>query len=278
MGPSVFNLLYKYRKFDTRALRILVSKELYFAAPDALNDPLDCRLPVLSFLDQIIAAEPVGNSRNILSRLRDMTVTNRTTGGIELMHRTFETLPLTTGILSLSRDPTDALLWSHYADGHRGFCLGFEPSYFDDLIANWEQHDLLGASDVNYVDMPLLPFRNLWFQKAKDIEAAQTAPVANKEVLISEFSESYKRDVIVTVLTTKSKHWAYEREYRAVREKPGLIAFPAPALREIIFGLRSSDADRLTVKTLLDGPEWEHVRFRRPVWTASSFALELENY
>ena len=179
--------------------------------------------------------------------------------------------------MSLSRNPTDALLWSHYADGHRGFCIGFDASYFGNLIANWQQHDLLGASDARYVDAPLHPFRDLWFQKAKDIEAIRSAHAEDKEAAISQFQETYTRDVIVTVLTTKSVEWAYEREYRAVKARPGVVAFPPFALREIIFGLRSSEIDQVMIRTLLDGPEWRHVWFRRRVRTANSFALELVN-
>lgn len=277
MSISSSERLYKYRKFDTNALRILTSKELYFAAPIKLNDPLDCQLPVLSLLDQVITSEPAGKSRDLLSKLREMKVTNRATGDVELMHRTFESFPLTTGVLSLSRNATDALLWSHYADGHRGFCIGFDASYFGSLIADWQQQGLLGASDVSYVDTPLHRFRRLWLQKVREIEAIRSSPAGDKEAAMSAFRESYARDVIVTALTTKSEDWAYEREYRAVMAEPGVVAFPPSALREIVFGLKSSEADQLTIRRLLDGPEWRDVRFRRPVCTANSFALELVN-
>ena len=273
MNGAVFESLYKYRKFDTNALRILESKELYFATPETLNDPLDCQLPVLTLLNQVIASEPAGRPRDLLLKLRDMNVTNRETGEVEFAHRTFETLPLTTGVLSLSRNPTDALLWSHYADGHRGFCIGFDVSYFADLITEWQRHGLLGADDVRYVEVP--PFRDLWLQKARDIEAINSVSREDKDAAKAEFWESYVRDIIVTVLTTKSKDWAYEREYRAVKKQPGAVAFPPSALKEIIFGLRSSEADQGMIRTLLNGPEWKHVRFRRPVCTVGTFAINL---
>jgi hypothetical protein len=275
MSAPTPQLLYKYRRVDTYSLRILATKELYFAAPESLNDPLDCQLPVLALLDQVIASEVAGESKNLLSILRDFKVTNRATGDVELMHRTFETLPSSTGVLSLSRNPTDALLWSHYADGHRGFCIGFDPGYFTALTASWRQYGLLGASDVSYVEAPLDQFRDLWLQKARDIEAIRNASSKDKEAAISEFPESYKRDVIVTVLTTKSKHWMYEREYRAVKAHSGVIAFPPSALREVVFGMRLPESDEMTIRTLLDHREWRHVRFFRPICRAGTFALEL---
>ena len=89
MITSASELIYKYRKFDTNALRILASKELYFAAPETLNDPIDCQLSVPTLFDQVIASEPAGNSRDLLSKLRGMKVTNRATRVVELLHQTF---------------------------------------------------------------------------------------------------------------------------------------------------------------------------------------------
>lgn len=276
MNNTVSPLLYKYRRFDTYALRILAAKELYFAAPETLNDPLDCQLPIRDFLNQVIESEGDINIRDLLVKLRDLNVTNRTTGEDEVLHHAFEKIVNTVGVLSLSSNPTDALLWSHYADGHRGFCIGFDASYFDDLIDNcWQQLGLIGGSPVSYVDAP--PFRDLWLQKAKEVESIIHGSFAEdkKKAAISLFSERYNHDVLVAALSTKSENWKYEHEYRAVKEQPGTVAFPPSAIREIIFGLKSSEADQLTVKTLLDGPEWKHVRFRRPSHIAGTFSLEL---
>ena len=33
-------------------------------------------------------------------------------------------------VLSFSEDPAHALMWAHYADAHRGICLGFRRSFF----------------------------------------------------------------------------------------------------------------------------------------------------
>lgn len=277
MSTSTSEFLYKYRKFDINSLRILTCKELYFAKPESLNDPWDCQVPVLTLLDQVIASEAVGESKYVLSKLRDMKVKNRLTGDDEIMHLTFEDFPRKAGVLSLSRNPTDALLWSHYANGHRGFSIGFDESYFDQLLTDWQQHDLLGVSDVKYVDALLCPLRDLWLQKAKEIEAIRNASAKNKETEIFKFRESYVRDLFATILTTKSKDWVYECEYRAVKAQHGNIAFPPLALREIVFGMKSSEADQKMVRALLNGQEWEHVHFRRTVCTAGSFSLKLAN-
>ncbi len=165
MNTTASNLLYKYRKFDRNAFRILGNKELYFATPENLNDPLDCKWPILNLFDQVIESEEDKDLKIRLSKLRNLMIAHRETGKTELMHETFETFPLTAGVLSLSRNPTDSLLWSHYADGHRGFCIGFDETYFNDLIANWERYGLIGASDMRYLETPLTCVKKLVQEK-----------------------------------------------------------------------------------------------------------------
>lgn len=47
--------LYKYRKFDSRTLSMLINKELYFARPEDLNDPYDCQISISKSIGEAIA-------------------------------------------------------------------------------------------------------------------------------------------------------------------------------------------------------------------------------
>lgn len=271
------DLLYKYRAIDTRALNILGCKEFYCASPASLNDPLDCHVRVIDLLDLVIDKEKSKKRRALLSILRDTKVRNRETNKVELVHDTFRALPLRTGVLSLSRNPTDALMWSHYADGHKGMAIGITPAYVDDLRKEWRKYSLLGGNDVLYAKEPLAVFQKLWLSKLPHIKRIRETPTAQRAPLDAEFRESYIRDFLVTVLTTKLRSWKYEREYRVVRAVPGLLPFPATALKEIVFGLKTSEADKRTVRALLAGREWAHVRFRHTVTTPGRFELTLVN-
>ncbi|MYN16382.1 DUF2971 domain-containing protein [Rugamonas sp. FT107W] len=82
------------------------------------------------------------------------------------------------GILCFSRDWTNPVQWSHYADKHKGLCLGFEIP-----------DELLGA--VSYSRKRL---------------------VVETEALRSP--RALPPDIVTKLLFTKYSHWRYENEVR----------------------------------------------------------------
>jgi hypothetical protein len=113
------------------------------------------------------------------------------------------------GALCFSQGCANPVLWSHYADKHRGICLGFDIS--DD-----------GAQEITYRG-----------ERLREIE--------------KEFLEGENEILGRRLLTTKFEHWRYEDEVRmilklgdAVCEK-GFYFMPfgeALRLREIVAGVR----------------------------------------
>src|SRR3990172_9979437 len=53
-------------------------------------------------------------------------------------------------ILSLSRIPDNVLMWSHYADSHRGFLIGFDSDH--DFLKSGPSKPYFGLKDVEYSD------------------------------------------------------------------------------------------------------------------------------
>lgn len=84
------------------------------------------------------------------------------------------------GILCLSRNWDNLLLWSHYADGHRGVCLGF---------------DIVESPSV--IDLRYQP--NL---------------IQPDELLEALKDPTKGTDVVMRMLTTKHEGWSYEQEVR----------------------------------------------------------------
>lgn len=65
-------VLFKYRKIDKNLLKSLVHSEIFFAGPDKLNDPFDCRVDILKALENAISRAP-DQSRAKLEKLRSMS-------------------------------------------------------------------------------------------------------------------------------------------------------------------------------------------------------------
>lgn len=40
------------------------------------------------------------------------------------------------GVVSLSKSPTNLLMWSHYANEHKGVCIGFKPNFIGSVMSN----------------------------------------------------------------------------------------------------------------------------------------------
>jgi DUF2971 family protein len=106
-------------------------------------------------------------------------------------------------IYCLTPDPDSTLMWSHYADEHRGICLEFG------------------------VDNDL-------FRRAKQVVYACTYPVW----LPYEFEERPER--ILEVITTKAEGWAYEKEFRLISStRDDFIPLPPGSLKGVIVGAQA---------------------------------------
>ncbi len=127
--------------------------------------------------------------------------------------RTISTLSQTKGLICTSRNWTDPVLWSHYAEQHQGIALGF------DVIAD--------ALPVTY-QTELIRFPNEFLHRSTDV----------------------KLDFMKMALSTKFTNWKYEEEVRFFTslDEPDLpcghffIEFGADfTLKEVIFGARYSN-------------------------------------
>jgi hypothetical protein len=101
-------------------------------------------------------------------------------------------------------------MWSHYADCHRGICIGFRQNYMKKIAA---------LHQVRY---------------------RPRIPVVPKETPIRERQ--------MAGFLQKGVDWAYEREWRVIRfATEEYVEFDPFAISEVYFGARTSDADKACV-------------------------------
>lgn len=128
--------LFKYCKFDVNALQIIINKTLYFSSPDKLNDPLDSKFILniknpnnYSKVTKNIIKESLSvNNPRINWELSDVSLEMGNKESQEKLFKEFFTHLQNTesGICCFSRTHSNHLLWSHYADGDKGFCFAFD--------------------------------------------------------------------------------------------------------------------------------------------------------
>jgi hypothetical protein len=197
-------LLYKYRTpvtdFDLSSskcntARIFCASSLYFAKPSTLNDPYEAHLEFDVSAPEEKAINShfrvlrernrlLGNTLETLQQTMDQARRNVANQMLHIQNRTLDfrryyrdTMDHL-GVLSLSEERNNLLLWAHYASEHKGLCLGF----------NWDKTGLPPARQVAY----LSTYRLVDFWSHTEDEIAEIA------------------------CFQKSAEWSYEREWRSL--------------------------------------------------------------
>jgi len=234
--PQV-NHLYKYCAYNTNSLSILINKKIWVAKPDSFNDPFDCK----------IRFKPEMNPeafRKYLDR------TGRTSGNLHKDYEIFQEVLQkfrdidiqNLGVFSMSQIKDNILMWSHYANQHKGFCIGFVR----------KSDNLLGDID-----------------KTQPVEYDCNYP----EVDPLDENGNYDQSIFTKMLFTKAKDWEYEKEWRLTYDE-GDREEPLPAdISSIIFGLRMPDEHKNTIRNILaDQP---NIQYQQAIEVAYQFRLKI---
>ncbi|MEI2830052.1 DUF2971 domain-containing protein [Pseudomonas mosselii] len=160
----------------------------------------------------------------------------------------------TKGVLSLSMNPHDALLWAHYADGHKGITLGFNENLLN--ISH------TGYGEVTYHANP--PYVAKFIELVDEFETF-CRPWDGAEYPDERGTEFYNKQLDTMFRASfysKSEKWKYEEEFRIISD-PGNHPYHPEALEEIILGAKTSPADEKTIKKILSHPDYSHVKLKK---------------
>lgn len=228
--------IYKYRSWENDLHKnILLKGEVYMSAPKDFNDPFDCRITTNHYLIDTPEKKKEyvdkgiekylewlkENKRDIeferkqhLERLQD----------IETYQREHEKLESSQwdkymGILSLSGRWDSILMWSHYGDFHKGFCIGFN-------------EEKLRTSGL--------------FGKGGRVRYSEDFPVINPLVEQNIMEKSFYQT------HSKAMDWQYEEEYRLTKlyfpntptTNDRVISIPVEFIEEVNLGMKISEKSK----------------------------------
>ncbi|MEE8186104.1 MAG: DUF2971 domain-containing protein [Nitrososphaerales archaeon] len=238
--------LYKYRFFDPDGyhLGVIENAKLWFTSAREFNDPFDSSLQyrfddapkgirlkwAMHFLKREFPHLNHKQRRQLaLQRLREI-------GKDPAYYESFRNSYVERnydkfGICCLTPVRDDLLMWAHYSDSHRGFCLGIDTSKLFDL-----QHSL--ASDGHLIDL-------------QQVTYSEEMPEIN--FFVSMISKYWHKDII-RLLCTKSTHWSHEREFRLIYwdRVNTALSVGHDAISEVIMGCQVEDKDRNSVLSILN--------------------------
>lgn len=154
--------IYKYRDWSCENHRkILTNNEIYLASPATFNDPFDCKIST-----HYLSLDTPEKISSYIQKKQVESETELTKDNIEILRYRltnirdywdmFEAFELSSfdqnyGILSLSARWNSILMWSHYANLHKGFCVGFN----EEKLRN-SGHFGFGGSVIYANDFPII--------------------------------------------------------------------------------------------------------------------------
>jgi hypothetical protein len=236
--------IYKYLPSDRESY--FSDQLLRFTQPQDLNDPFEC-IPAQPSIDEVkdliervfkIRVEEIHRMKKItkasrkellneneITKKREITKLTKSQDNLRshFLSQGKENINKHIGVFSLSRRWNSTLMWSHYCNSHKGFCIGFDKN-------------------------------NEFFTSGK---LAGHPPVPLKSVVYSDsrVQVPLERNQVISfdVMYTKSKDWAYEEEERllamlkfankTIKSNPSdicLFEVPHNLIKEIIIGANAS--------------------------------------
>jgi len=210
--PSHF---YKYRSLRTKkdrehTSRILTHNEIYFAKLKEFNDPFDCNFHIsvdgdfITHKAKLIQLNPNMSEESIEIQVRKDLQSENIKKREQKLNRDIRRTNKNIGIFSMSAKRDNLLMWSHYADCHRGICIEFKTT-----------GGKLFGCDLSKIDYDeKYPNFNVY--------------------------DDMNMERVRKYLCTKSFDWKYEEEWRIIYNKTGCHYLPSEdnELSGIILGAR----------------------------------------
>lgn len=250
-------ILYRYRVWDDLKanpesdyrynVRSLTHNEIYFARADDLNDPFEHSvLPdfssptpkqALDFgREQASRKNPDGEATEIDRKAHewvDKRLWEDPEHLKEARRKSQKLMYTNMGMCSTSTSKGKILMWGHYANGHRGFCLGYDSSKL------W----------------------NYFLEKSTGTDSVVTIHKAKYHDEKPRISGYDTRDgtAVDTSRKAKYKDWKYEEEYRVLLTSPSsaltsaarTYLLPDDVIVEVILGLRMPSDHRCQIIDVL---------------------------
>lgn len=214
-------MFYKYRGntgLDNpnfiRDIEMICNNEIWCSKIKDLNDPTEASFSLEEFEQKLSIGLRFFSFLGI-KKYKQENVDNYKTGLNKLMNLHTRN----SGIYSLSKTYNNELMWVHYSNSHKGYCIEYDFKDLEDFELKFSECNPL--SHMNRFDK--VNYSEKLFQISK------VAP---------------KYDDMIKFLLSKSKKWKYEEEYRVITSISGKFTYSNKCLKSVTFGLNMSELEK----------------------------------
>lgn len=232
------NSVFRYRSCTDSAVEAFKNDHIYFSTPRHFNDPFDAVIYVnedkllasifrdldegmVSYLDAKVN-DPVsfinGSNKDIILKLSQDPQCRATILAdiLKIMDSIKDGLLTNSKTICFCEDHLSTLMWSHYADYHKGFVLAYEKDALKQATCRNKDGETIPSTlklDKIRYQMQMRDYGEFFY------EYLPTIYKGVPPVLYSRF--------LVEMLFTKTKEWEYEKEWRLC-SVPGDFTRPDP--------------------------------------------------
>ncbi|MBV6878566.1 DUF2971 domain-containing protein [Epilithonimonas ginsengisoli] len=205
-----------------RDIQTILDDKIWFSGIESLNEPFEKVYSTKSF-DEYDGTEEIVT--NFFIPLR------------EHINEYFEKV----GILSLCGRNTNLVMWSHYADNHKGYCIEYNLNLDEMNSLNFETEDEVFLFEVEYDNSPI-DFLSL----------------------PSNFQFYLRR---------KNKLWEYENEFRFISSKQRLHNIPKNSIKAIYLG---ANVNNIVNNTFLNLCKEKNIKLYQTYLSNNSYELKFK--
>ncbi|EMJ90069.1 DUF2971 domain-containing protein [Leptospira meyeri] len=242
--------LFKFSNVRLSKLKSILQSQIYLSDVRSFNDPLELHfLPIgnpIRFSFKLILSE---FQHKRIPKLREIVkFIKQKNSDLQFLNQEVNRIADVYAVTCFAKNIGNPLLWSHYAESHKGICLIFG---FD-----------LGEGEGGLVGIP--------DQKKETISLFVEDVIYQRKFPTFLPNQERKNR---RILFTKGVDWKYEEEVRIVsKRKPGLVEIPKNALKGICFGISFSEDKIGRFKKLL-GSRYHNLEYFKMVKKSGRFGL-----
>jgi hypothetical protein len=230
-------IIYKYCSLNA-AESIIKTNTIKFSDPASFNDPFDCDVDLLEFklpnkLDEHTIYE-LETIKGMFQNYHGFDDLIKEEGFIEEMYRKAQIEKVKGARVScFSLIENNILMWSHYADKHKGICLEFDSDLTSHGFTNLAEEDIT-EGEVGYTE----------YEK-------------------TNYLSSNRIFAVYKMFLCKSNAWSYEKEFRLItlNKKPELQEFKKSFLKSVYFGLNMTPSEIAKFISLCSECNYETLKF-----------------
>ncbi|MBB1139177.1 DUF2971 domain-containing protein [Myroides sp. WP-1] len=237
------NTLYQFKPLTKYTENIFQNDEIFFSSITNFNDPFEGKfIHDVDYKDYEVYLYLLGlkyQKHNIdidINILYNAVINDRITFNKNNL-TTINNLLENSGVGCFVTNYNNLLMWSHYANSHKGVCIEYE---------------ILKSPETFVSPIPV--------------------EYSNKYPKLNYIRNQH--DLLEKTICRKSTEWSYEDEFRILKPKNGVYKIKKESIRSISFGVKCSENDRIELVKILKNNNYNHVKLYQCLLSQRSFELE----